>query len=224
MGFASRSLLRPPLPVERLPGFGEGLVSVQDAGAQHAALLLDVQDGLRVLDACAAPGGKTAHILERARVELLALEADAGRAVRIDENLARLGLQAEVNVADCRAPDTWWDGRVFDRILADVPCSASGVVRRHPDAKWLRRERDIAQFARTQSAILDALWRVLAPGGKLLYVTCSLFPEENGRQIAAFAARQEDCLRLPIAVALDLQLLPNAEHDGFYYALLQKRA
>ena len=124
--------------------------------------------------------------------------------------------------ADCREVDAWWDGREFDRILADVPCTASGVVRRHPDAKWLRREQDIAQFARTQGEILDALWRVLAPGGKLLYSTCSLFPEENSRQIAAFAARQEDCMRLPIAGAPELQLLPTEEHDGFYYALLEK--
>ena len=217
-------LLERPLPVERLPGFAEGLVSVQDAGAQRAAALLDVHDGMRVLDACAAPGGKTAHILETAAVDLLALDADAGRALRVSESLFRLGLHARVTPADCRALGAWWDGREFDRILADVPCSASGVVRRHPDAKWLRRERDIAQFARTQAEILDALWRVLAPGGKLLYATCSLFPEENGRQVADFAARQEDCMRLPVAGAPGLQLLPNEEHDGFYYALLEKQA
>jgi 16S rRNA (cytosine967-C5)-methyltransferase len=138
--------------------------------------------------------------------------------------LFRLGLLAKVKPADCRDTDAWWDGRAFDRILADVPCTASGVVRRHPDAKWLRRESDIAQFARIQGEILDALWRVLAPGGKLLYATCSLFPEENGRQVAAFAARQEDCMRLPVAGAPELQLLPNEEHDGFYYALLEKQA
>ena len=217
-------LLERPLPVERLPGFAEGLVSVQDAGAQRAAPLLEVHDGMRVLDACAAPGGKTAHILETAAVDLLALDADAGRALRISENLFRLGLQARVQPADCREVDAWWDGCEFDRILADVPCTASGVVRRHPDAKWLRREKDIAQFARTQGEILDALWRVLAPGGKLLYSTCSLFPEENSRQVAAFAARQEDCMRLPIAGAPGLQLLPTEEHDGFYYALLEKQA
>ncbi len=217
-------LLERPLPVERLPGFAAGLCSVQDAGAQRAALLLEVHDGMRVLDACAAPGGKTAHLLETARVDLLALDADAGRAVRVSENLLRLGLQARVRPADCREVDAWWDGREFDRILADVPCSASGVVRRHPDAKWLRREKDIAQFARTQREILEAMWRVLAPGGKLLYATCSLFAEENGRQIAAFAARQEDCMRLPINGMPELQLLPTEEHDGFYYALLEKQA
>ncbi|MCC6657164.1 MAG: 16S rRNA (cytosine(967)-C(5))-methyltransferase RsmB [Rhodocyclaceae bacterium] len=217
-------LLARPLPVERLPGFAEGLVSVQDAGAQRAARLLDLHHGLRALDACAAPGGKTAHILERADVDLTALDADAGRAVRVSENLLRLGLGARVAVADSRDLEAWWDGRAFDRILADVPCSASGVVRRHPDIKWLRRERDIARFADTQAQILAALWRVLAPGGKLLYATCSVFPEENGRQIAAFAARQEDCLRLPLDGAPELQLLPNEEHDGFYYALLEKQA
>jgi 16S rRNA (cytosine967-C5)-methyltransferase len=227
-GSAARSLggaallLERPLPVERLPGFGNGLCSVQDAGAQRAALLLDAHDGMRVLDACAAPGGKTAHILELADVDLLALDADAGRALRVSENLLRLGLPARVVPADCREVDAWWDGRPFDRILADVPCSASGVARRHPDIKWLRREADIAKFARTQAEILDALWRVLAPGGKLLYATCSLFPEENGRQVAAFAARQEDCMRLPLEGDSELHLLPTEEHDGFYYALLQK--
>lgn len=213
-----------PVPVDRLPGFAEGLCSVQDAGAQRAARLLDVHDGMRVLDACAAPGGKTAHILERAEADLLALDADAGRALRISENLFRLGLLAKVKPTDCRDLDAWWDGREFDRILADVPCSASGVVRRHPDIKWLRRPGDIARFAAQQAEILAALWRVLAPGGKLLYATCSLFPEENGRQVAAFAARQEDCMRLTVAGKPELQLLPNEEHDGFFYALLQKQA
>ena len=215
-------LLERPVGVDRLPGFSEGLCSVQDAGAQRAALLLDVHDGMHVLDACAAPGGKTAHALELAEVDLLALDADAGRALRVSENLFRLGLTARVLPADCRDLDAWWDGRPFDRILADVPCSASGVVRRHPDIKWLRRESDIAKFARTQAEILDALWRVLAPGGKLLYATCSLFPEENARQVAAFAARQEDCMRLKIEDAPESQLLPTNEHDGFFYALLQK--
>ncbi|HMM54062.1 MAG TPA: 16S rRNA (cytosine(967)-C(5))-methyltransferase RsmB [Candidatus Desulfobacillus sp.] len=213
-----------PLPVERLPGFAEGLVSVQDAGAQRAAPLLDARAGMRVLDACAAPGGKAAHLLELADVELLALDADSDRARRITENLDRLGLEARVAAVDCRRLDAWWDGRLFDRVLADVPCTASGVVRRHPDAKWLRREADIAQFAGMQAAILDALWQVLAPGGKLLYATCSLFPEENAHQAAAFAARQGDCSQLPIQGEPGLQLLPNEEHDGFFYALLQKRA
>lgn len=214
-----------PVPVERIPGFREGLCSVQDAGAQRAAHLLDVRDGLRVLDVCAAPGGKTAHLLELADLDLTALDVDAARAARIGDNLTRLGLSATVNIGDGATPKAWWDSRPFDRILADVPCSASGVVRRHPDAKWLRRENDIARFARTQTQIVDAIWHTLAPGGKMLYATCSLFAEENEEQVAAFVGRHADVVRLPILPAtgaLNLQLLPNAEHDGFYYALLQK--
>ncbi len=214
-----------PLPVERLPGFAEGLVSVQDWGAQQAAPLLDARAGMRVLDACAAPGGKTAHLLERADLDLTALELDAARAARIGDNLRRLGLAADVKVADCREVDTWWNGRRFDRILADVPCSASGVARRHPDIKWLRRPGDLARFAAGQREILDALWRLLAPGGKMLYATCSLFPDENGRQVAAFVARHGDAQRLPMSdndKGCEWQLLPDADHDGFYYALLAK--
>lgn len=210
-------LLQKAVPVEALPGFHEGLVSVQDAGAQRAAQLLDPAAGAYVLDACAAPGGKTAHLLERADLDLLALDIDAARTQRIEENLQRLGLRATVRVADCSAVDRWWDGRLFDAILADVPCSASGVVRRHPDIKWLRREGDIRRFAQTQTAILDALWPLLKPGGKLLYATCSVFPEENGAQIDAFLVRQPDAGRLH-----EEQLLPLEEHDGFYYALLRK--
>ncbi|MBI4985326.1 MAG: 16S rRNA (cytosine(967)-C(5))-methyltransferase RsmB [Rhodocyclales bacterium] len=225
----SALLLDKPVAVERLPQFAAGRVSVQDWGAQQAARLIDTADGMHVLDACAAPGGKTCHLLERADLNLLALEADAGRAVRIDENLTRLHLAAAVKVADCRAPASWWDGRPFDRILADVPCSASGVVRRHPDSKWLRRAGDVANFARVQAEILDALWQVLAPGGKMLYCTCSVFPRENGEQVAAFAARHSDARRLPLQSAgtnesLEWQLLPDADHDGFFYALLQKAA
>jgi 16S rRNA (cytosine967-C5)-methyltransferase len=235
---ASAILLDRPLPVERIPGFAEGLCSVQDWGAQTAAGLLDVQDGMRVLDACAAPGGKTAHLLETAQLDLTALDADALRASRITENLNRLGLAATVKVGDARAIDAWWDGRPYDRILADVPCSASGVVRRHPDAKWLRRESDIAGFAVTQKTIIDALWPTLAPGGKMLYATCSVFGEENAGQVDAFIGRHADARRLPIsfvtpvvtpvaepvATFTDAQLhhLPDSEHDGFYYALLQK--
>lgn len=209
--------LQKAVSVEALPGFCEGLVSVQDAGAQHAAELLDPAAGAYVLDACAAPGGKTAHLLERANLELLALDIDAGRTRRIEENLQRLGLAATVRVADCSAVDQWWDGRQFDAILADVPCSASGVVRRHPDIKWLRREGDIRRFALTQTAILDVLWPLLKPGGKMLYATCSVFPEENGAQIDAFLVRQPDAERLRTE-----QLLPLEDHDGFYYALLRK--
>lgn len=224
----SAILLDKPVPVERIPGFGAGLCSVQDWGAQAAAGLLDVAAGMRVLDACAAPGGKAAHLLESADIELTALDADAMRAARIGDNLQRLGLAATVKVADARAVDAWWDGRAFDRILADVPCSASGVVRRHPDAKWLRREADVAAFAATQKAIVDALWLTLAPGGKMLYATCSVFAQENARQVEAFLARHADARQLRIqeatdpATTSDAHFLPDAEHDGFYFALLQK--
>ncbi|MFA7268129.1 MAG: 16S rRNA (cytosine(967)-C(5))-methyltransferase RsmB [Sterolibacterium sp.] len=219
-------LLEHPQNVDKLPGFSAGLVTLQDWGAQRAAPLLDVQDGMRVLDACAAPGGKATHLLELADIDLLALDPEQLRTARIVENLDRLDLHAEVKTADCRAPEDWWDARPFERILADVPCSAAGVVRRHPDIKWLRRESDIEKFARTQAAILDALWHVLAPGGKMLYCTCSLFPEENELQMASFTARHVDALRLPVgeggSQSLSWQLLPHAEQDGFYYALLRK--
>ncbi|MFA6311287.1 MAG: 16S rRNA (cytosine(967)-C(5))-methyltransferase RsmB [Sterolibacterium sp.] len=221
-------LLERPQAVDKLPGFFDGLVSVQDSGAQHAALLLDAVAGMRVLDACAAPGGKATHLLELADVDLLALDAEPARTARIAENLDRLGLHAEVQTADCRALENWWDGRPFQRILADVPCTASGVVRRHPDAKWLRREADIAGFARSQTEILDALWRVLAPGGRMLYCTCSLFPQENDVQMAAFKARHADASTLPVrggdrtGELQQWQMVPQAEHDGFFYALLQK--
>ena len=222
-GEAALTLVQ-PVPVDKLPGFGAGMVSVQDGGAQYAAAFLDVSDGMRVLDACAAPGGKTAHLLELAKIDLTALDNDAARLEKVRQNLMRLNLQARLQVGDASQPETWWGGQPFQRILADVPCSASGVVRRHPDIKWLRRPSDIAQFAEQQAAILDALWRCLARDGKLLYVTCSLFAEENQRQIEAFLRRQPDAVRLPLPglAALDLQLLPDTHHDGFYYALLAK--
>ncbi|OFZ68311.1 MAG: 16S rRNA (cytosine(967)-C(5))-methyltransferase [Betaproteobacteria bacterium RBG_16_56_24] len=214
-----------PVPVDKLPGFFAGMVSVQDAGAQYAARLLDVQDGMRVLDACAAPGGKTAHILEQAAVEMVALDRDEKRLQRVAENLQRLELSVRLVVGDAAEPDTWWDGKVFQRILADVPCSASGVVRRHPDIKWLRRSADIAGFAAQQLDILFALWRLLAQDGKLLYATCSVFQQENEQVIAAFLAQRPDARRLQIALPDDLngQLLPNDKHDGFFYALLHRQ-
>jgi 16S rRNA (cytosine967-C5)-methyltransferase len=227
LGIAARNLgadallLERPLPVQRLPGFGEGEVSVQDAGAQRAARCLDLADGQRVLDACAAPGGKTAHILESANVELTAIDVDAARAARVSGNLQRLGLAARVEVADVlqfaasSVPS-------FDRILADVPCSGSGVARRHPDIKWLRRESDLAGFAQSQASLLDALWRLLAPGGKLLYATCSVFPQENDAVIDAFIARSARARRGALADGGPAQWLPSAEHDGFYYALIEK--
>jgi 16S rRNA (cytosine967-C5)-methyltransferase len=222
---ATAVMLAAPVGIDQLQGFAAGDVSVQDWGAQHAAPLLDVRPGMRVLDACAAPGGKTGHLLESADCELTALDSDAARLARVDANLVRLGLSARLLVADCAKPAAWWDGRPYDRILADVPCSASGVVRRHPDIKLLRRSVDIAKFARQQAAILDALWQTLAPGGRMLYCTCSVFAAENARQMAAFAQRHANALRLPTGGEhTEWQLLPDADHDGFYYALLEKRA
>jgi 16S rRNA (cytosine967-C5)-methyltransferase len=221
-------LVAQPVPVDRLPGFAAGEVSVQDAGAQRAAHCLELVAGQRVLDACAAPGGKAGHILELAEVELSALEADAARCARLQRNLERLGVRANVATADCTRLEDWWDGRPYHRVLADVPCSASGIVRRHPDIKWLRRASDLAAFAARQAAILDALWQVLGPDGKLLYATCSVFPQENDAVMDAFVARQRApgarAVRLPLADGAAAQGLPNAERDGFYYALVQKQA
>jgi 16S rRNA (cytosine967-C5)-methyltransferase len=221
-------ILEKALPVERIPGLAEGLVSVQDPGAQLAAPLLDLADGMRVLDACAAPGGKTTHALELADVELTALDRDAGRLERVHANLARLGLTARVACGDAGEPADWWDGTPFQRILLDASCSASGIARRRPDVKWLRRASDLAQFAREQERMLDALWQLLASGGKLLYATCSVFAEENRDQAARFLERHRDAARLALpAVDNDAelpagQLLPDERHDGFFYALLRK--
>lgn len=212
-----------PVAVGSLPGFADGRLSVQDAGAQWSGQWLDLAPGQRVLDACAAPGGKAAQILETADVDLLALELDPQRVQRIRDNLERLGLAADVKCADARNRDEWWDGRPFDRILADVPCSASGVARRHPDIKWLRRPDDIARFAAQQAEILDALWPTLAPGGKLLYVTCSIFRDENLGQIERFLTRHADAQLVELDGERTQQLLPDADHDGFFYALLLKR-
>jgi len=210
-------ILDKPVGVEILPGFADGCVSIQDAGAQRAAELLDAARGARVLDACAAPGGKTAHLLERSDLDVLALDIDAARIRRIEENLRRLNLCAEIRVADCLQVKQWWDGKPFDAILADVPCSASGVARRHPDIKVLRRESDIRRLVHTQAAILDTLWSLLKPGGRLLYATCSVFVEENSAQIDAFLVRQPGAQRV-----VEEQWLPGDSNDGFYYALLQK--
>jgi 16S rRNA (cytosine967-C5)-methyltransferase len=217
-----------PLPVARIPGFADGFVSVQDEAAQRAAALLDARDGMRVLDACAAPGGKTGHLLERAALDLVALDSDRSRLARVGENLDRLGLAAELVVGDAGAPATWWDGRRFDRILADVPCTASGIVRRHPDIRWLRREGDISALSRTAQQITGALWSLLNPGGKLLLVTCSVFPEESAHHAAAFAAGHADAAIL----SAPGQLLPEADgqgsacagedHDGLFFALFEK--
>ncbi len=219
-------LLQHPLPVDKLPGFFEGMVSVQDAGAQYAASLLDVHDGMRVLDACAAPGSKSTHLLELAQIELLAVDKDAQRLQRVRENLQRLQLNATLLCGDAAQPDDWWDGKLFQRILADVPCSASGVVRRHPDIKWLRRPADMDGFAQQQLAILNALWRLLARDGKLLYATCSVFARENQQVVVEFLQQHDDAQLLPLLNPnlTDGQLLPNDQHDGFFYALLHKNA
>lgn len=216
--------LEKPLPVEKLPGFSQGLLSVQDLGAQFAAPMLDVKAGMRVLDACSAPGGKAAHLLELADIELLALDSDELRLQKVNGTLQRLGLKAKVKAGDAAKPETWWDGEPFDRILADVPCTASGIVRRHPDIKWLRREADIASFCTQQKAILHSLWSTLAKGGKLLYATCSVFEEENHQQIQAFLASNADAKALNLWEGLGQsgQLLPCDAHDGFFYALIQK--
>lgn len=226
-------------PVQQLPGFSDGECSVQDAAAQIAAPLL--MDGLRagdrplrVLDACAAPGGKTAHLLEIAApgtIEVTALEVDAARSRRIDETLARLGLAAKVVVADASRPAEWWDGTPFDAILLDAPCTASGIVRRHPDVRWLRRESDVEQLALQQAMLLEALWPLVRPGGRLLYCTCSVFREEGAHQIEAFFARNTDGRLLPSPGHLLPRIGENArgvpdnplgDHDGFFYALLEK--
>ena len=213
--------LEKPVPVDRLPGFFDGLVSVQDAGAQYAAHLLNAEKGMRVLDACAAPGGKTAHILEMADVEMLALDKDEKRLLRVNDNLQRLKLNATLLTGDAAIPSVWWDGKPFERILADVPCSATGVVRRHPDIKWLRRKKDIAPFAAQQLEILTALWPLLAQGGILLYATCSVFKQENQDVINKFLAQNPGAQQQPVNKPSGA-LLPNDDHDGFFYALLQK--
>ena len=218
-------LLERAVPVERVPGFAEGRLSVQDAGAQRAAHCLDLAAGQRVLDACAAPGGKAAHLLETEDVTLTAVDADPARCARIGRNLDRLGLRATVRGADATRLADWWDGVPFDRILADLPCTASGVARRHPDLKWLRRASDVPAFAQRQAAMLDALWRALRPGGKLLYVTCSVFPPENDAVVDAFVARSAGAaVRLALPDGGPAQWLPDAEHDGFFYALIQRQA
>lgn len=215
-------LLAQPQAAESLPGFAAGEVAVQDLGAQQAALLLDVQPGMRVLDACAAPGGKAAHLLEWAPIELTAIEMDPERCTSLQRALdpARFPGDRTVHVicADAGRPGAWAK-RPFDAILLDAPCSGSGVVGRHPDAKWLRRESDIAALARTQRYLLKALWPLLKPGGRLLYGTCSVFAQENSWQIEAFLQAMPDA-----QLVTERRILPGTSHDGFYYALLEKRA
>jgi 16S rRNA (cytosine967-C5)-methyltransferase len=220
-----------PVDVSLLPGFAAGAVSVQDAGAQLAAPLLDARPGQRVLDACAAPGGKTAHLLELVDdLAMTAVDIDPARLERVGDNLQRLGLHAELAAVDAAAPPAAWRAQPFDRILLDAPCSATGVIRRHPDIRLLRRAADIPALAQRQAAILDALWPCLKPGGKLLYVTCSILPMENAQQIEAFMQRHGDARVLPLpdhwghAQGAGRQTLPGEQGmDGFFYALLERQ-
>ena len=227
-----------PVPVSALPKFSEGWASVQDTGAQLAVRLLDAKNGMRVLDACAAPGGKTGHILERANVELTAIDTDNHRLRRVADNLGRLQLKAKLKQADVANLDMWWiDGekKQFNRILLDVPCSGSGVTRRHPDIKWIRREADLKRFAETQARLLVGVWPTLAFGGILLYATCSVFRAENQDVIAKFLKAEPSARQLAIPQNIvpatdadaastnqDVLFLPDEQHDGFYFALLQK--
>ncbi len=220
-----------PVPVDRLPWFQDGAVSVQDEAAQLCTTLLDLAPGQRVLDACAAPGGKTCAILEACEglKEVVALDESAERLPRIEENLERLDLPATVQQADAADIDQWWDGIPFDRILLDVPCSATGVIRRHPDIKLLRRESDIVPLATIQLGLLDALWKTLSPGGRLVYATCSVFPQENHRIIRRFLKQNDQAQLVDLDVTwgreteAGRQLLPVPHsHDGFFYAVLEK--
>ncbi|HSV50729.1 MAG TPA: 16S rRNA (cytosine(967)-C(5))-methyltransferase RsmB [Burkholderiaceae bacterium] len=231
-------VLHSPRPVQEIPGFAQGVVSVQDAAAQLAApLLLDglanPHQPLRILDACAAPGGKTAHLLELADADVTALDIDPSRCQRIHETLQRLDLHANVVAADAGQPASWWNGEPFDAILLDAPCTASGIVRRHPDVRWLRRETDIAQLAAIQAQLLKTLWPLVKPGGRLLYCTCSVFKAEGQDQIQTFVAHNTDAVLRPSPGHLMPQTRANqggvpdnskSEHDGFFYALLEKRA
>lgn len=239
--FAPEALrLAQPVDVRILPGFAEGDVSVQDAAAQLAPRLLALDAGMRVLDACAAPGGKACHVLELqpGLAELVAVDIDPGRATRIRDNLARLGLAASVKVGDATEPAGWWDGKPFDRILLDVPCSGTGVIRRHPDIKLLRRPADIPAFAARQQALLEAAWPMLVPGGRLLYASCSVLRAENAAVVEAFLAARPEAVEMTESARLFLPAplpecgrgpglaLPTgaADTDGFYYACLDKRA
>lgn len=233
----SAVVLAQPLDVQRLPGFAAGLVSVQDAGAQLVPGLLAAGSGQRVLDACAAPGGKTCHLLEScADIDVVAVDVDAARLQRVAENLERLNFRAQLLCGDAARPETWSDGKPFDRILLDVPCSATGVIRRHPDIKYLRQPGDLAVLAKAQRKILAAIWPLLRPGGRLVYATCSLLPQENHVQLQQFLAEHEDAEEITLAAAwgrempVGRQLLNSRAQtshemvDGFYYAVIIKQA
>lgn len=216
--------------VTQLPGFEDGWFSVQDEAAQLAAALLNPQDNENILDACAAPGGKTCHLLELADAKVTALDIEKKRLVRVQENLDRLKLEAKIVCADMADTDSWWQGYLYDAILLDAPCSATGVIRRHPDIKLLRRREDIEQLTQLQAELLETAWRLLKPGGRLLYATCSVLPQENSQQISQFCQLHPDAklatLNVDWGIACDSgrQLFPQQNgHDGFYYALLRKQ-
>ena len=215
--------------VNKLPGFAQGWVSIQDGAAQQAALLLDCQPNDIVLDCCAAPGGKTCHILEYSPniKSITAIDIEASRLERVKENLQRLNLQANIIAGDASTPDNWWDGEHFDRILLDAPCSGTGVIRRHPDIKWLRKAQDIAVLTELQQDILKNSWSLLKPGGTLLYATCSILPEENSQQVLSFIEKNQDAELVAITdnvTDIGWQILPNDNSmDGFYYAKLVKK-
>lgn len=237
-GLADAICLDEPVPVDELPGFRNGEVTVQDAASQVAAELLAPDNGMRVLDACAAPGGKTTHILERfpAIAELVAVDESSARLERLRENLERIKLDATIKIGDALLARRWWDGKPFQRILLDAPCSASGVIRRHPDIAWLRRNEDVDALARRQEEMLEALWPLLDEGGQLLYATCSLFKRENSDVIAAFLNTHSDAVEVQLSheclLSLDTaqsphgrQMLPGTgDTDGFYYALMERKA
>lgn len=228
-GVPDAIVLDEAVPVDKLPGFAEGVVSVQDASAQLAVELLDLKDGLRVLDACAAPGGKTAHVLERVDADVTALDVDPQRLKRVEETLARLQLRATVKAGDAREPKPWWDDKPYDRILIDAPCSGTGVIRRHPDIKWLRRRTDIPRMAQVQLELLHALWPLLAPGGVLVYAVCSTLAPEGVEVVNRFLERAPEARALPIDARWGepqgpgRRIAPGGDFDGFFYARLARR-
>jgi len=232
--FPAAVMLAEPMPVDDLPGFRDGDCSVQDIASQAAAVLLKPQPGMRVLDACAAPGGKAMHILEHCPGirELVALDESSARLERVKENFRRSGIEATVIQGDARKPEAWWDGKLFERILLDAPCSATGVIRRHPDIRYLRKQADIEQLAKQQYKMLQALWPLLKPGGLLLYSTCSLLRAENDQVVERFVQAKADAKIVAIKMDISgstfdksagLQMLPGRiDNDGFYYALIER--
>lgn len=231
---ASAIELRQSTDITQLPDFEKGAFSIQDAAAQQAAHLLAPKPNEKVLDACAAPGGKTTHLLEISdnQADILALEIEEERIDRLEENLQRLQLEAEIRVGDASQPSDWWDGELFDKILLDAPCSATGIIRRHPDIKWHRKPQDIKELVQRQAQILQQLWKTLKPGGQLLYATCSVLPQENTLQVSEFIAKTADAFEIPLNVDWGIQpngagrqILPgDANMDGFFYCLIEKRA